>query len=450
MKVLKFNEATNNPLHLTKIADMMDNYLNVPYTLNTCSAKELSNYLKVNVKKRNLDLDSFNDEKKSVSYLDKEANQKSEKNPPLEIYEYQPFFLMEDEKGEYFLCDGFKRLLWYTAPEHSIQVRVYKKNQMTDGKILKMLVNLNHFKFFGGLGKYYDRGFSLLLKIVFDLTIQKYKDAFDGYLSKNEIAKSYSRENVRSVQKNESVKDRILNPLFISDTRFIEEITNNPMTMNNTFLGVLTYSFRKAFPDKNFDSTVFLKLQSENAVLLDLLKSYEKYGDTDSEFSRKTINKIIPLYSNIFNKMLGVETEETYAEKIVRAKKLVQTMKKEKDWINLTGVRNKYEIETKIDEYVKLHKKSPKVKIVVHPNQDEKSNILPVGIYDFKFKGYKKSTSVLSSRPEYIFGSLDGTIEVGGSKMSNYHSSPTYSEIREVNGKEFGKRNDIDLFISFN
>lgn len=448
MKILKFNESMNNELHLTKVAVMNDNYLNVPYTLNTCSAKELSNYLKVNVAKRNLDLDSFNSDKQKNNFFDKD-DLKTEKNPPLEIYEYQPFFLIKDEKGEYFLCDGFKRLLWFTPPEHTIQVRVYDKKDVSDDKILKLLVNLNHFKFFGGMGSYYDRGFSLLLKLVFNLTIQKYSAAFDAYLSKKELVKSYSSERSTSATKNLSVKERILNPMFISDIRFIEDITNDPKTMNNKFLGVLVYSLRQKHPDATFDSATFLKLQNENKVLLEQLTTYEKYGDTDSEYSRKVINKIIPLYTNIFITMLGGEVEETYADKLNKAKGLMGEMKKKKEFVNLTGSRNKYVVEKQIDEYVKEHKKSPKVKIVVHPNE-RGHDVLPVGIYDFKFSGYQESGRSIGKKIKYIFTSLDGKIVVGGSRMNNYHSSQAFDEIT-IKDASFSDRaiNNIDLFISF-
>ena len=142
-----------------------DTIIDVDYQLMTInSAKELANELKATLKKNKIKYSEFNSE----------FDDDSAENPPVEIYEYQNFFILEKENGDEVVLDGFRRLLWYNAPSIPILIRVYKEKDLSSTQILSLLVNLNHFKFFGG-GTYHERGFSLLLKTVFDVDITSFK-----------------------------------------------------------------------------------------------------------------------------------------------------------------------------------------------------------------------------------------------------------------------------------
>lgn len=146
---------------IQEIGKYKDNLLNVEYTLGIANALELSTYLKQNI---DTDVNYFDrdrkDDKTYYSSVEKVELALIE-TPPTEIYEYQPFFLLKNKEGRYILFDGYRRLIKYNAMDYPIQVRVYDAETLTEEMMLKLLIYLNHFKFYGGSGQYFDRGFAM-------------------------------------------------------------------------------------------------------------------------------------------------------------------------------------------------------------------------------------------------------------------------------------------------
>lgn len=369
-----------------------DSYVNSPYQLGHTNAKKLREYLINNLVSKGINLGDFNRQNKS---------NKPFPNPPLEIYEYQSFFLLQKNDGELILLDGFRRLLWYDAPDHEIQVRVYNESDLKSEQIMKLLIYLNHFKFYGGDGKYFDRGFALAMFTIFGLNIPKYYSIFNAYLTLEETQRSYSRESVSDDQENTNVKERMLNPMFISDMNFIEELIGKDVILNEN-MGALIYKIRTNNPEFVFDSKEFLSHIDGDEIIKGLQERYKKVGDTTSAESQKTINQIIPLYENIFKKMLGIEVEKTYAEKKDEAKKISQQLKKDKKLTKITGHRECYLLEMIIKK--RLENNIPiNFKCVVYPLDSEISAYswnrdkvvkLPHGLleYPITFLGTKRKS----------------------------------------------------------
>ena len=267
----------------------------------------------------------------------------------MEIYEYQNFFLLKKHDGEMVLLDGFRRLIWYNAPNMVVNVRVYRQDELTDSQILELLVNLNHFKFYGG-GSYQDRGFALLLRVIFNLNIYKYRDAFDGYLFRNKTKSDYGGyEKADGVE----IKSRIVNPMFVSDVTFMEELVDSACTMVNKFFGTLLYQYRISNPEKVFSSAEFLRLQSANKVIIPLIGKYEAVGDCRSSKSMEIVNQIMEIYENIFSVMVGGEVEKSYAELYKECKDLSSEIAKDKKYTKLTGSTITYVIENIMREMLK-------------------------------------------------------------------------------------------------
>lgn len=192
----------------TELIVLRDNLIGVNYSLEIVeSAKELSNELKAVLNKNNVDYNAYNGSPNDFSRKDITTN------PPKEIYEYQNFFVLHRTNGDLVLLDGFRRLLWYDAPSTPIYVRFYNESELNSQQILTLLVNLNHFKFFSDQA-YHERGFSLLLKTVFDIDIMNMKKSFDAYLSSSQTQNSYSSNGLNKQAKNEEIKKRIVNNFF--------------------------------------------------------------------------------------------------------------------------------------------------------------------------------------------------------------------------------------------
>ncbi len=357
-----------------------DNLLGVNYSLNLVeSAKELSDELKAVLKKNKVDYTKYNSHKDDA--FDKDN---TDKNPPKEIYEYQNFFVLQRTNGDFVLLDGFRRLLWYNAPVTPITVRFYLESELTNQQILTLLVNLNHFKFFSDQA-YHERGFSLLLKTVFDIDITKIKRGFDSYLSSNETKNSYSSYGrLEKQDKNVEIKNRIVNKFFISDIKFLATLFEKEFLCDQ-YMGALLYELRSK-STKEFDVEKFMSLVNGNKVLVELIEKYKKVGTDHSVKSQEVVNKIIEMYRNIFTLIEGGEVEQSFAEKQTECKELVTKLKKDKTLIKLTGHSKVHEIEREIDKMIAKGEK-PEFVCVVHPN--EKENKLPHGLLEgVKFLEY--------------------------------------------------------------
>lgn len=369
----RFIEGFNDPI------------INYPYDLIEVNAKELSDYIKARLKKKGINYNEFNpdfDIEKRASW-GMEDIKETIVNPPREIYEYLNFVLYYDnDSQEYYLLDGFRRLLWYNTPNIPIRVRVYhklsndEKTVLSDKQILSLLLYLNHFKFFVG-DNYMERGFTLLLHAVFNLTIQQYKSAFDSYLWSNKIKNDYSSDHINPDKQNLVVKERILNDFFLSDIKFLEECTKAGC-MVNSFFGAYVYQERLK-SDKEFSSKQFINLSKENKVLQDLMDRYHKMGSSNDERKRKCVNQIMEMYQNIFKIMSGKKTEKSYAENLKDCKDMSAQLKKDKNWIKMTGKSDYYRLDNYIKELVGKGIEL-QFKCIVYPETYNRNLKLPHGL----------------------------------------------------------------------
>ena len=117
-----------SPVHGTSF--QKDNYLGAEYQVASGDAKEIRNYLLSTLKTQGINPNDYN------------RGGYGKTDPPIEIYEYQPFFLLRRKDGTYSLLDGFRRLLWYNTPNHNINIRVYEEDELTSVQIMKLLVYL--------------------------------------------------------------------------------------------------------------------------------------------------------------------------------------------------------------------------------------------------------------------------------------------------------------------
>jgi hypothetical protein len=384
-----------------------DEYLESGYTAGTANAKELKEYLLDNLKKQGINPDDFN----------RGGGDDIVDNPPIEIYEYQSFFLMRKENGDLILLDGFRRLLWYNSPNHRINVRVYDESDLSGQQIMKLLIYLNHFKFYSGNGKYFDRGFALGMYTIFGLNIPKYYSTFNAYLTLNDIEKKYWNERTVDTQENLSVKDRMLNPMFISDMKFIEGLLGSDV-MLTPIMGALIYKTRLEHPDKEFSSEFFLSKVNENVILKKLHEKFHKVGDGLGVDSQKVVNQIVPLYKNIFNEMLGGEITLTYAEKKDEVKRLIEQLKKDKSYTKLTGSKSTYLMEWIMEDRIKNN--TPiNFKCVIHPkdidpyrwNRNNNNNHTPIehGLLNNEIKVFGKVKGKSYGSTELKIGFVDET-----------------------------------------
>lgn len=368
------------------IKSLRDNILGVDYDLVRDDAKQTSALLKRTLKELGIKHENYN------SDIDQSGKQSWEKDKmpkvaPKEIYEYQNFFLMERTDGKIILLDGFRRLLWFDTPTVPILYRLYNQKDITDAKLIQMLVNLNHTKFFGGIGDYFDRGFALALRLCFDLDILKYPLAFDAYITDNELKRGYSNFfDKKGQDKVDELTKRILNPKFVEDMRFIQGLVGKTVMLNSNF-GVLLYQTRCKNPNFVFSADIFWQKVSEDKFALEFYNKFVKSGDTTSAESQKAVNRLIEIYSNIFDVMILGKTVETFMQMKEAAKAMSDQLKKDKAWLKITKSRNLSfnEITKNIVEFMSANNgKPPKIKVVVYP-YDEKGKedlLLPYGVYD--------------------------------------------------------------------
>ena len=424
-------------LKFTSLGVQTDTILDVKYGLGKVeSAKELADKLKSILKKNNINYADYNGD----------GDDGTSKNPPTEIYEYQNFFVLQRKNGDLVLLDGFRRLLWYNAPSTPILVRIYNESELTDQQILTLLVNLNHFKFFSDQ-HYHERGFSLLLKTVFDIDIMKMKSTFDAYLSSDETKNSYSSYGRLTKQsKNEEIKRRIVNKFFISDLRFLQALQNERF-LSDQYMGALVYEMRKK-SDTAFDSDKFIALVKDNKVLLDLMDKYKKVGTDHSSKSQEVVNKIIEMYRNIFTIMEGGEVQKSFAEQQTDAKAIVEKFKKDKGLVKMTGSQQITDIERAINKLLKEGKELEFV-CVVHPYKhsngwQKPTRTLPYGILEgVKVLGYEKKHLDFTGNLHFVIG-----FEQDGEQFKISHNYG--SGAKKYTTLNMGYQNpnyDVDLFV---
>lgn len=334
--------------------DFEDAHLQKPFKLIRASAADVSNYLKKNLTKNGIDPEYFN--------ITRDMHEPQD--PPVEIYEYQNFFLMERLDGELVLLDGFRRLLYCTPPDHTIFIRIYRESDMTHHDIMKMMVYLNHFKFHG-LGPYYDRGFALLMYTLFGVDIPKIKSLFDVYMRGIDSESYYnSTEKTSGATAIDDVTERLLDPLFVDNMKFLQDMVGTGQ-MVNSFFAIQFRDFSAQYK-KPLTKQEFLDKVKDNQVLNDLLIKYKKYGTAASADSTKVVRQIREIYATVFNSFLGVETEKTYAEWVVETKETLAKLKKDKTLTKLSKMSQYREV---IRELIKRHENGETVEyvLVVHP-----------------------------------------------------------------------------------
>lgn len=431
---------------MKKIAIIQDSLINTEYTLMSVNSQELAKSLKDNLSSKFIDYNKFNND-----LLDYNKKPKAI-NLPVEVYEYQNFFLLEKENSELILLDGFRRLLWNETVSHQILVRVYKEKDMTTETILKLLVSLNHTKFFGGIGNFYDRGFALSMYTIFNIDITKIYNSFNGYLTVDEPKYSYSTSRLKQNEAAVSTLDKVTNINFISDMKFLETISDsNTVEMDDVF-GSFISNLRTSHPDIIFNSTDFISKVKQNQVLLKQIEAFKKSKNSSGN---DIGNKMFEMFSNI----LLNKTDKSFAEREAEIKDAILAMKKEKTWFNYTankkiGYEQTYWARDKQDKgydaigvlgaimnYKEKHNKFPKVKVFVYPSENP---LLKEGIYDdFEITGFSKETHLMSTTNIL-------TIKRGNITLKRKMMSDNKYDLSYIQNDEFGynrKSNDVVLFI---
>jgi hypothetical protein len=354
-----------------------DNYLGKNYDLVRATASEVSAYLKANLKAKGIDHERFN--------MHRDMDDEIE-NPPVEIYEYQNFFLMERTDGERILLDGFRRLLYCTPPKHIVNIRIYKESEMSKEDIMKMMVYLNHFKFYG-ISDYYDRGFALTMYLLFGIDIPKFKVLFDAYLTQYDGGSFYNDvDSKEGYDAKVDVAELMTQPLFIDNMKFLSDMKGTGQMTNQFFV----FQFRKFIEQyqKPLTADEFLSKVKGNKLLDELLVKYKKVGTHNSSDSTKIVRQITQIYEKVFNDLLGVETPKTYAELVEEMKGHVERLKKDKSLLKLTKKSNYRYILERMLRMVRTGQKLEFI-MVVHPYDNltwdrGKTKTLPLapGVYD--------------------------------------------------------------------
>ncbi len=433
---------------MKKITLLKDTLLNVEYSLNSVNSKDLIKTLKNNLKLKSINYNDFNDD-----YLDGYDKKPTKISLPIDVYEYQNFFLLEKENGELILLDGFRRLLWNNPVDHEILVRVYKEKDIDEHSILKLLVSLNHTKFFGGIGNFYDRGFALGMYSIFGVNITKIYDSFNGYLTSKEFKYEYYNSKFDSEEKHVAVVDKVRDKSFISDMRFLETLANSDLLKMDTMFGAFVYSIRKRNPNIVLDANDFISKVKANSTLIKQIESFKKAKDARGY---DIGNKMFEMFSNILLNKVG---EKSFVERTEEIDNVIKELKKDKSWFNYTGnkkyffsmtsnLRDKDDkfyqtkgVEGAIKSYYRKHKKYPEVKVFVYPSEN---SLLKEGIYDnFKIKGFESSSHLMST------WNIIKVVNDNGIELKRKWMKDNRYDLSRIDGTDFNdrKNNDIVLFI---
>jgi hypothetical protein len=383
-----------------------DSIVGVDYSIIKVNSAELSQYLKDDLNSRSIDYNKFNADRLRYN------NEPVEINLPLETYEYQNFFLLETESGEFILLDGFRRLLWNSPVDHNILVRVYRQRDLDTKKLLHLLVSLNHTKFFGGIGSFYDRGFAMGMFLLFNVDITKIYDSFNGYLVVKEAKYNYSISRHYSDVAAITTLEKVNNINFIHDMKFLQELSEFDVIQMDTVFGGFIFDVRKSNPDIIFNAKDFVDKIQKNEVLMKQIESFKKAQDS----RRNDIgNKMFETLSNI---LLGKENEKSFIERKDDVKNIVAKLKKDASWFCYTSNKKigDHIIARSIESFYNTEKRFPKVKIVVFPSEN-KGELFADGIHDdFEMVGVKKGTHLINVWYYPIIKRGEFTVSSGGGK----------------------------------
>lgn len=359
-----------------------DHVLGVNYRLvEYPSAKTLAKLLKDTYEKKGIDIERFNSKNWVIDYQKKYYPKVDNIN---EVYEYQNFFLLH-EGADFLLLDGFRRLLWYDAPDIPIQVRVYDRNDLTDEQLLQLIVYLNHFKFYASQ-KYYDRGFQLFLKTIFDIDISKIHYEFEAYMVSDTLKQDYSggRRRGSTEEQNEKVKDRIVDKFFLPNIRFLIQLKERNDTMVNKFFASLLYQKTQEF-DRTYDPDEFIKEVIGSPIHKKLFDSWRKVGNGTGARAQKTINALQDFYTNTFDKLSGLEVEKTLAEVTEDVRNIALKLRKDKSLTKIQSrMKNLHHLEKELLEDFQKGKQR-KYKMVVYPldlDLTDNEGAIPYGLIE--------------------------------------------------------------------
>jgi len=421
---------------------MKDVLINAEYSIKQINSLELSNKLKSYLSFKNIDFKLFN--RNLYGY----RNEEKEMNIPVEAYEYQNFVVLETENGDYILLDGFRRLLWNTTVAYNINVRVYKRKDLSSTQILRLLVSLNHTKFFAGLGEFYDRGFALALKTIFNIDISKFYKSFDGYLTGDKAKYDYSNSKSTGDEAHNKVINKIISDNFLADMEFLEKCSSSEMIKSDLVFGTFIYKLREENPNLSFNFDDFISKIQVTPILIKQITSFLKSVDARGH---DVGNKMFEMFTNI---LLNKEGEKSFIEKESEAKDLITKLKKDKKWYCYTKskkiasydfwqnpTKDNKGINTLVSEYKEQHGFFPKVKVVVLPSERP---LLEYGEYDdFEIIGFKNGSHLMSTWS--ILQVKRGDVMVG----KNYGNS-NRTDLSYIEDGSFGYTrlsNNVYLFI---
>lgn len=362
-----------------------------------------------------------------------------------EIYEYQNFFLLKRNDGSYLLLDGFRRLLLYNGlPNIDVNVRVYNESDLTNTQLLRLMLMLNHTKFFGGIGKYYDKGFNLLFSVLYGFDAIKFSKVFEGYVI-------YSQETThnrwvgdsenRNADPLKEIKTKLLLPNTIKDLKFLYDLFKVKPCINKfNYLGSLVFKFREKYPDIEFSVDEFVRISNTP----DIIKLETDCPSPRGARETDHVTKLMEFYNNVLCEMCGEEPVETYVDALARIKATKAKLKKNKNIIHLSNRTDWKKIE-EIGNFVIKNRKSPKVILLAFPNLDGEDAIYPDS-YDGIMNKMTISSHLMSTRLRYYCNlkDIEGYEDVENSVFG--------AQLKKLSkdGSHFNRdnsRNDIEIYI---
>lgn len=258
-------------LNINKISRLADAKFEVKYNLTLINSLELSEYLKNLYESKGIDISDFSNRVGGMV---------------IDQYIYQDFFLLKDGE-EYFLLDGFRRLLQEEVIDTDITVKIYDRADLNDANLVELMVGLNHHKFFTSEQNYSERGFALFFKTIFNINIPLIVKAMNGYMLEGDLVKGYSErfEKPKNTKNFNKIVQAAQEPYFFDDLRFIEKCAVNNLLIDSYF-GVLVKKIRTKIESTIIHCEMYGKEETNNGKLW-------KYNFDDDLLNLLTNNKLL-------------------------------------------------------------------------------------------------------------------------------------------------------------
>lgn len=216
---------------------------------------------------------------------------------------------------------------------------------------------------------------------------------------------------------------------------------------------------RQTYPNQIFDGDVFLEKVKGNRIIIELQEKFLKTGDGVGSRNQDIINRLTPMYENIFKELFGGEVVKTYAELNDEVKIINEKLKKDKTLTKLTGNQRTYLIERIIQD--RLSKKIDIIfTCVVHPkeaspyswnrNEKVKPVFIPSGILDYKIGYLGTFTRGLHTENDYGF---TGPKDIKFKLRHNYGGYFSYGKkYTTIDGYDRDAQTtltyDVDLYVN--